>query len=931
MPALALLCTACVLGLEFLGVLRPLERFLYDARVRNCQTHLRPPTTRLVHLHIDDAALREMAPDTGDWPWSRHELAAMLDELALARPRIVLLDVFFAERQRVAATQPAPCDSDAAPAIPATQPDLALAHAMKRLREGGTGVILPVPVILEQPDRAELDRFDALVQTWMRIYGRPAQTESAVDATLLEALQAHPAPAEGYQRYLETHRRAALDQAFFNLLRQDPATPPPPVGSAHHEVFRQQQQVKLAHDLIVRDHAWQRRDVPGAERSLDPLLLPLPCLGKQAAGIALANTLKDGGKVTRSMPLAARVDRDRFLPHAALLLAMRLLDADPASLALSQSELSFKRRDGSVVLIPVRTDSTGVEYVADIPWFGTADWATLYDHPGHAVPTNQRSITMLWRLVREDRRLTRNLHAAWRDLPEDVRGPFDALSPTPGQLADAERTLTQRLQVAREEAAALKKEPGDAARQQLRAFEAQADAQTAQLTEIRKSRQLIARWREELKALAADKAVLIGFAATGVAGADTHATPIHGDNCPGIIGISTMASGILSGELWRRSPVWADVLITLIVAALVLLLMVRLRPVAALSATVAILILYAAINGYLLFDRLDLIVPMAPPLLAGALVALSLLVARLLEEMFQRRRVEVILRNYRPKPLVDYLLAHPTLTRLEGRHQEVTIVFTDLADFSGLTRQFEETPDRLMTLLNDYLSRMVPIIDGHGGCVDKFMGDGILFFFNAPEAVPDHAGKAVEAVLAMHSALEEFNAESDEVPDLRMRAGIATGKVFVGDAGPSGACAYTVLGDSANLVHRLQNANKVFGSQTLLNDETRLQLGGGYLLRKLGRWRPPGWDQSIRVYEPLAPAEGASDDHRELARLSDQIVEAFAKADFRAALDLIDRLEELAGVKRFTQLYRRLCEGYLRQPPGPGFDGSIDPDAPGAH
>src|SRR5207248_7272570 len=121
-----------------------------------------------------------------------------------------------------------------------------------------------------------------------------------------------------------------------------------------------------------------------------------------------------------------------------------------------------------------------------------------------------------------------------------------------------------------------------------------------------------------------------------------------------------------------------------------------------------------------------------------------------------------------------------------------------------------------------YFSRMVPIIHQNHGVVNKFMGDGIIFFFGAPRDNPQHAQDATNSVMQMQSALELFNQRlaQENLPNLRMRAGITTGTEIVGDAGPVGRSDYTVLGDSMNLSARLESANKVTGTQILISQET---------------------------------------------------------------------------------------------------------------
>src|SRR5205814_2875552 len=138
--------------------------------------------------------------------------------------------------------------------------------------------------------------------------------------------------------------------------------------------------------------------------------------------------------------------------------------------------------------------------------------------------------------------------------------------------------------------------------------------------------------------------------------------------------------------------------------------------------------------------------------------------------------------------------------------------FTDLADFTALSERLKE---QTVPLLGEYLGEMVPIIRKRGGYVNKFIGDGIMFFFGAFQPDPRHALDAVESVLEMHEALARFNQRlaREGRPTLMMRAGVNTGEVVVGDSGPPDASDFTALGDPVNFASRLESANKAVGTR----------------------------------------------------------------------------------------------------------------------
>ena len=171
----------------------------------------------------------------------------------------------------------------------------------------------------------------------------------------------------------------------------------------------------------------------------------------------------------------------------------------------------------------------------------------------------------------------------------------------------------------------------------------------------------------------------------------------------------------------------------------------------------------------------------------------------------------------------------------------MTVVFTDMVGFTALSERLGE---KIVPLLNEFMSLMVPLIrERHHGYVNKFLGDGIMFFFGAPKPNHMHAVDAVASVLDMHVALEELNRRLDQrgLPRIGMRAGISSGEMVVGNAGSAESADYTVLGDMVNLGARLESANKLVGTSTLITSRTAELLNGEFR-HPAGRTARRGWE-----------------------------------------------------------------------------------------
>jgi adenylate cyclase len=234
-------------------------------------------------------------------------------------------------------------------------------------------------------------------------------------------------------------------------------------------------------------------------------------------------------------------------------------------------------------------------------------------------------------------------------------------------------------------------------------------------------------------------------------------------------------------------------------------------------------------------------------------------------------------------------------------------------------------------LLNAYFGAMVPVIRNHNGVVNKFLGDGLMFFYNAPRDNPNHGADAVHTLLDMQKVLEEFNKKlkKDGLPPVGMRAGMTTGIMVVGDAGSkaedekNNSNDYTVLGDKVNLAARLEGANKVFGSKILMNQETRTAIGDRFLCRKIGKIQVKGKSEYVMCHEAICVRAEATPEQIAHAELASDVVDAFQAGEFERCLDLCDELEEKFKDADFAEAYRDECAKHLEKSFKGEFSGQI--------
>jgi adenylate cyclase len=202
------------------------------------------------------------------------------------------------------------------------------------------------------------------------------------------------------------------------------------------------------------------------------------------------------------------------------------------------------------------------------------------------------------------------------------------------------------------------------------------------------------------------------------------------------------------------------------------------------------------------------------------------------------------------------------LMRMDGAlkpaQREVTVLFSDVRDFTTLSEN--RPPEEILAMLDEYFGHMSQIVKGHDGMVNKYLGDGMLAVWNAPDTVPDHAERALKAARDMVRKLEELNEHWARAghPTIRIGIGIHSGTVAAGMLGGDGQQEYTVIGDAVNLASRVEGLTKGSGTPILVTQETFKQLKHPERCRKMGEHPVKGRAAPVVVYTPeeLAPPEG---------------------------------------------------------------------------
>lgn len=241
--------------------------------------------------------------------------------------------------------------------------------------------------------------------------------------------------------------------------------------------------------------------------------------------------------------------------------------------------------------------------------------------------------------------------------------------------------------------------------------------------------------------------------------------------------------------------------------------------------------------------------PLLPMLIILGFYAISLLVGYL-ESRKHALKTRLMFSQYVPPEVVARLIDNPDLFKLGGEVRELTLMFTDLANFTAMSEHL--SAPATVEVLTEYFNTMTTIIHHHGGTVDKFIGDAVMAFWGAPLPDAQHAEHAVRAAIDMQQAMHGLTEQlvSRGLPTIRMRIGVHTGDVVVGNVGSRSRFSYTAIGDAVNLAARLEGANKAFGSGILLSEASASGLPPELTLRHLDTVIVKGKSEPVKVFTP---------------------------------------------------------------------------------
>ena len=432
--------------------------------------------------------------------------------------------------------------------------------------------------------------------------------------------------------------------------------------------------------------------------------------------------------------------------------------------------------------------------------------------------------------------------------------------------------------------------------------------------------------------------IFVGTSAAGLK--DLRTTPLN----PAAAGVEIHVQAVeqaLLGHFLKR-PDWADGAEIVFMVALGLLLVLLLPHLGALwSAFVGIAGIAAAIGAsWTLFTgQLWLLDPIYPSLvvlfvyLAGSLL-------NFLRTEQEKRQVRTAFGQYLSPALVEQLADDPDRLVLGGEMRDMTLLFCDIRGFTAISERYKKDPQGLTKLINNFLSPMTDLILERRGTIDKYMGDCIMAFWNAPLDDPDHAAHACDSALAMFAALGDLNdarkVEADAAgrayDEINIGIGLNSGECCVGNMGSHSRFDYSVLGDAVNLAARLEGQSKQYGVSIVIGQET-VNRAPDIAALELDLIAVKGKTEAVHIYALLGGAgQRDSVGFRRLQEQHKKMLSAYRGENWSSALEHLGEARVLAkhaldpelgtgNLDTLYALYQERIEHYLEAPPAAEWGG----------
>jgi adenylate cyclase len=426
--------------------------------------------------------------------------------------------------------------------------------------------------------------------------------------------------------------------------------------------------------------------------------------------------------------------------------------------------------------------------------------------------------------------------------------------------------------------------------------------------------------------------VLIGTAAVGLQ--DVKTTPVS-PVMPGVEIHAQVLESALTGQMLLQ-PLWAP-LAEFLAAFILGIAVISFAPMFGPISLVAVGGFFATLlvgTSWYYYSQQRLLIDFTYPLLSTTAIYLTLIFFSFAREQTQRRQIRSAFSQYLSPALVEQLAQAPEKLVLGGEEREMTIMFSDMRGFTSISETYKQDPQGLTALMNRFLTPLTNAILNRRGTIDKYMGDAIMAFWNAPLDDKDHQVNACEAALDMLERVDALNKEREQeaqdgghayIP-LNIGVGLNTGTCVVGNMGSNLRFDYSVFGDSVNLASRLEGQSKEYGFPIIVGSKTALAARDRFAILELDFIMVKGKTEPEVIYA-IAGREDTAQSGRfqRLRNLTIEMLACYRSRDWEGALAAIERgrrTDDARTLQQLYDLYETRIRDFQENPPPDDWNGA---------
>jgi adenylate cyclase len=427
----------------------------------------------------------------------------------------------------------------------------------------------------------------------------------------------------------------------------------------------------------------------------------------------------------------------------------------------------------------------------------------------------------------------------------------------------------------------------------------------------------------------AGKLVLVGTSAIGLH--DTKTTPVHA-SIPGVDIHAQLLESFLTKSL-ISAPSYgavAEIIVSVAAGSLLILLAPLVGALSLLCVALTIAVAFAA-GSWFMYMQHQFLIDASFPLLVTGTTYVSVALIGYFREEADRRRIRTAFAQYLSPSLVDQLANSPQSLVLGGEMRRMTILFSDVRGFTTISELYKDNPNGLTKLMNSFLTPTTNAIIARKGTIDKYMGDAIMAFWNAPLPDDEQERNACNAALDMLDCVEDLNKnrqqEDTAIPfvPIAIGIGINTGRCTVGNMGSDLRFQYTVMGDSVNLASRMEGQTKFYGVPIIVGSATAAAVADDFALLEIDLIRVKGKSEAEAIYAVLGRGEFMRTDEFQRLQLHwSTLLRSYRSRQWDEARRSIEHCRSLVAPVRLAQLfdlYSERINEYEYSPPSHEWDG----------